>query len=453
MYFGSGPGAEDFGALLVHWILSRLRMKSNWKFPCFLLVACLTSLPSFAVAPATEANAGAKTATKPDTKSQRKVQTKAQSTAKPKSATKAKPREPKAVSRAATPKLQTVAAPSASPERSGPSLDPPSSIETDLDADTAAARQAVMDNPGDTAARERLARITVTVADNLLRAEAAGNTGKVGELTRKLTTDLHDTGWRVQKMAQGGDFKARQATGFLLGRGLLLAKDENKSCVEFLIAAEQLASSGWHAAQCLMKISSDRAWLEMERSAVRGHSTAQEWMGRRCLGEFGATASDYACARTWLAQSASQGRPRSQTLLAYLMMNGHGGSVDESRAARLYRLAADQGDPDAQNNLGEINEMGRGAVANPEEALRWYLSAAEQGLPSAQFNAGRLLAIGAGSKKDSSRARSLLLQAESKGIAQARQVLNWLDRQNVPEPQEPAAQTPVAVPPGNLNGE
>ena len=135
------------------------------------------------------------------------------------------------------------------------------------------------------------------------------------------------------------------------------------------------------------------------------------------------------------------------------MMNGHGGSVDESRAARLYRLAADQGDPDAQNNLGEINEMGRGAVANPEEALRWYLSAAEQGLPSAQFNAGRLLAIGAGSKKDSSRARSLLLQAESKGIAQARQVLNWLDRQNVPEPQEPAAQTPVAVPPGNLNGE
>ena len=97
--------------------------------------------------------------------------------------------------------------------------------------------------------------------------------------------------------------------------------------------------------------------------------------------------------------------------------------------------------------------MGRGAVANPEEALRWYLSAAEQGLPSAQFNAGRLLAIGAGSKKDSSRARSLLLQAESKGIAQARQVLNWLDRQNVPEPQEPAAQTPVAVPPGNLNGE
>ena len=181
-----------------------------------------------------------------------------------------------------------------------------------------------MDNPGDTAARERLARITVTVADNLLRAEAAGNTGKVGELTQKLTTGLHDTGWRVQKMAQGGDFKARQATGFLLGRGLLLAKDENKSCVEFLIAAEQLASSGWHAAQCLMKISSDRAWLEMERSAVRGHSTAQEWMGRRCLGEFGATASDYACARTWLAQSASQGRPRSQTLLAYLMMNGHG---------------------------------------------------------------------------------------------------------------------------------
>jgi hypothetical protein len=174
IYFGSGLGAEDFGGLLVHWIQSRLRMKSNWKFPCFLLVACLTSLPSFAVAPTTEANASAKTATKLDTKSQRKVQPKAQSTAKPKSATKAKPREPKAVSRAATPKLPADAAKTASPERSGLSLDPPGSKETDLDADTAAARQAVMDNPGDTAARERLARITVTVTDNLLRAEAAG---------------------------------------------------------------------------------------------------------------------------------------------------------------------------------------------------------------------------------------------------------------------------------------
>ena len=285
----------------------------------------------------------------------------------------------------------------------------------------------------------------MVLVDALLRAEAIGDAGKAGELLKKLGTDLHDTGWRVQKIAQSGDLMARQATGILLERGLLLEKDADKSCAEFLIAAEQLASSGWHAAQCLMKVSADRAWVQMERAAVRGHATAQEWMGRRCLGEFGATESDYVCARSWLAQSATQGRSRSQTLLAYLLMNGHGGPVDEPRAARLYRMAAEQGDADAQNNLGEIHEMGRGTAPNPEEALRWYERAAERGLSSAQFNAGRLWAIGAGDKKDPARARALLVQAEGKGVAQARALLDWLDRQIPPAPPAASDTTPEAA--------
>jgi TPR repeat protein len=157
-------------------------------------------------------------------------------------------------------------------------------------------------------------------------------------------------------------------------------------------------------------------------------------MGRRCLGEFGVADPDHACARLWLAQSASQGRPRSQTLLAYLLMNGYGGPVDEPRAARLYKLAAEQGDANAQNNLGEIHEMGRGTPPNPGEALRLYDLAAVQGLSAAQFNAGRLWAIGAGDKKDAARARALLVQAEGNGVTQARDVLNWLDRQVPPVP-------------------
>jgi TPR repeat protein len=304
--------------------------------------------------------------------------------------------------------------------------------ESNLDAEVAAARRAVTENPGDIKARDRLARTSVVLVDVLLRAEAVGDTGKAGELAQKLKTDLHDTGRHVQKMAQNGDFMARQATGFLLEHGVLLEKDENKSCAEFLIAAEQLGSAGWHAAQCLMQDSPDKAWVQMERAAVRGHAAAQEWMGRRCVGEFGATEHDYVCARSWLAQSASQGRSRAQTLLAYLLMNGQGGPVDEPRAARLYKLAAEHGDADAQNNLGEIYEMGRGTAPNQDEALRWYERAAERGLGSAQFNAGRLWAIGVGDKKDSAKARALLIQAEGNGVAQAREVLSWLDRQIPP---------------------
>ncbi len=133
------------------------------------------------------------------------------------------------------------------------------------------------------------------------------------------------------------------------------------------------------------------------------------------------------------------GRPRAQTLLAYLLMTGQGGAVDLSRAIRLYTTAAEKGDVDAQNNLGEINETGRGLTRNLDEAIRWYERAAEQGLGSAQFNAGRLWAIGVGDRKDPAKARALLVQAESKGIAQAREVLDWLDRQVVLEASESPA--------------
>lgn len=425
-------------------------MTSIWKLICFPLMVCLALASAHGATPTrptAEASARAKATAmvraKPATKP------KAKPKAKPKPKAKVKPQTPAAKSPAATAKPQAKAAKLVRPETSVPPVEQVALSESNLDAETAVARRAVTDHPGDINARERLARIAVMLVDELLRAEAIGDTGKAGELAQKLNTDLYDTGWRVQKMAQSGDSMARQAAGFLLGRGLLLEKDANKSCAKFYVAAEQLPAAGWHAAQCLMKASPDMAWMQMERAAVRGHATAQEWMGRRCLGEFGAIESDYTCARSWLAQAASQGRSRSQMLLAYLLMNGHGGPVDEPRATRLYRLAADQGDVDAQNNLGEINEMGRGVATNPEEALRWYQRAAERGLGSAQFNAGRLLAIGVGNKKDPAKARALLLQAEGNGIAQARQVLNWLDRQDVPESRESAAQTSATVLPGD----
>lgn len=314
--------------------------------------------------------------------------------------------------------------------------------ESSLDSEVAAARRIVTTKPGDVGARERLARASVAFIDLLLDAEALGDTAKVERLSQKIATELHDAGWRVQKMSQKGDLRATQATGYLLARGLLLQKDTENSCAKFLIAAEKLAPAGWHAAHCLMANSPDRAWEQMERAAQRGHAAALEWMGRRCLGEFGATEKDFVSARVHLAQSASLGRSRAQTLLAYLLASGQGGPADVSRAIRLYKLAAERGDADAQNNLGEINEMGRGVEKNLQEAIRWYELAAQRGLGSGQFNAGRLWAIGVGEKKDPARARDFLVQAEGNGIPQARQILDWLDRQDVPASVEPPMDMP-----------
>ena len=388
-------------------------MKATAKLSCFFLTFWLALAPVHAAVP-TKAKAGAKpgVTVKANAKAQAKVKTKAKAKSKAKS---------KAIQASRTRSSARV-----------PGFDP--ADESSLDAEVAAARRILAANPRDIEARERLARAAVALIDLLLNAEAVGDSIKAERLSQKLREDLHDTGWRIQKMSQKGDLRASQATGLLLGRGILLQKDAEKSCTEFLAAAERLAPAAWHAAQCLMEASSDKAWVLMDRAAGRGHATAQEWMGRRCLGEFGAEEKDFACARAYLAQSASQGRSRAQTLLAYLLMNGQGGPVDVSRATRLYKLAAEQGDADAQNNLGEIHEMGRGTTANLDEALTWYERAAERGLGSAQFNAGRLWAIGVGERKDPAKARALLVQAEANGVAQARQVLEWLDRQSLPAP-------------------
>ena len=317
--------------------------------------------------------------------------------------------------------------------------------ERSLTAEVTAARQTLAADPRDGEARDRLARATVVLIDMLLGAEAVGDMGKAERLAQMLRKDLHDTGWRVQKMSQKGDLKASQATGFLLAHGIFLQKDVNKACGEFVAAAEKLPSAGWHAAQCLMEALPEKAWENMEGAAQRGHAAALEWMGRRCLGEFGKKDKDFACARTHLSASASQGRPRAQTLLAYLLASGQGGEADLPRAIRLYKLAAEHGDTDAQNNLGEIYEMGRGTDRNQDEALRWYERAAEGGLGSAQFNAGRLWAIGVGERKDPTKARALLVQAEGNGIAQARQVLDWLDRQNPPASAAASGKVPAAA--------
>lgn len=406
-------------------------MMLSGKLICILLLFSLALMPALA---ATSPPPGAGTKTKADVKAiaKAKVATKARSATAVKVKAKAKSKAKAQAKAKAKAKPQTKAI------RTSPTAGfPKPSVtviadEAALGAEVAAARRRVAAKPDDIEARERLAHAALVLIDWLLVAESVGDTEKSRRLARSLGRDLHDVGWRVQKMAQKGDLKASQATGYLLGRGILLPKDAEKSCAAFLAAAEQLAPAGWYAAQCLMEASPGKAWVEMNRAADRGHAIAQEWMGRRCLGEFGATEKDYVCARSWLAQSASQGRTRSQTLFAYLLMDGEGGPVDAPRAIRLYKLAAEHGDADAQNNLGEIYEMGRGTDRNLDEALRWYENAAARGLGPAQFNAGRLWAIGVGERKDPARARALLVQAEGSGVVQARQVLDWLDRQSPP---------------------
>jgi len=400
-----------------------------------LLLAALAAMQVQAAPASPESRTKVVATKKPVAKSKAKarVKAKARANAKLKARTKAK------VAPNATTESAGIIASAAKPAVSFAASTAPSSAadrldETALDAEVVAARRIVAAKPDDTAARRRLAHAAVRLVEGVLQAEAYGDAVRAAHLVQKLTSDLPDVGWRVQNMAQKGDVKARQAAGFLLGRGILLEKNPEKSCTEFVAAATQLATAGWDAAQCLMDAAPDKAWKLMERSAAQGHAAAQEWMGRRCLGEFGATGKDFVCARDYLTQSANQGRSLARMLLAYLLINGHGGEVDVKRALNLYGMAAEQGDAHAQNNLGEILETETGGSKDPEQALRWYERAAASGLGPAQFNAGRLWAVGVGEKRDPVKARMLLIQAEANGISQARQMLDWLDRQDAAAP-------------------
>ena len=303
--------------------------------------------------------------------------------------------------------------------------------ESDLQREISSARALLARNPQDREAKERLADTAIATVDLLLAAEAVGNTNKAERLVKSLHRDLSDVGSRVQRRAQTGESSARQALGYFYAKGFAIPRDTVKSCTEFKAAAEHHAASAWQSAQCVFDTRADDAWGDIERAGGMGHAIAQEWLGRRCLGELGAVKTDFVCARDWLGRSASQGRPKAQTLLAYLFNSGQGGPVDASRALRLYKLAAEQGDADAQNNVGEMFETGRGVENNLGEAIQWYERAAERGLAVAQFNAGRLWAIGVDEKTDPARARAWLVQAEAKGIVQARQVLEWLDNESI----------------------
>ncbi len=411
-------------------------MKAARVLVCTLLMFWLAPISAHAAsAPAKKVEAKAVAKQKALARAKAKARVKAKQAAKARTEAKSRPKAP-AAQRAAPAK------PVAANASAADAFD-----EAGFDAEVMAARRLVSANPADIEARERLAKSASVLIDAVLGAEARGDNAKAARLVQKLRKDLHDIGWRVQKMAQKGDLKAKQSAGFLLDHGIFLARDTAKACAEFVAAAEQFSPAGWHAGQCLMESAPDKAWAQMKRAAGRGHAAAQEWMGRRCLGEFGATEKDFVCARDFLTQSASQGRPRAQTLLAYLLASGQGGAEDVGRAARLYKTAAERGDADAQNNLGEILETGRAGSKDPGGALLWYERAAQSGLGSAQFNAGRLWAIGVGEKKDPAKARALLVHAEENGIAQARQVLEWLD-QGLPGAEKSPMQAPAGTPQG-----
>ncbi len=109
----------------------------------------------------------------------------------------------------------------------------------------------------------------------------------------------------------------------------------------------------------------------------------------------------------WSQLSSKKNNPIGMYNLAVLYESGIIVSKDTLRANELYAKAyipmhelATQGDPRAQVNLGYMLELGNGVNANLQEALQWYEKAATAGYPRAQYIVGYKYYFGWGYEKD-----------------------------------------------------
>jgi TPR repeat protein len=231
----------------------------------------------------------------------------------------------------------------------------------------------------------------------------------------------------LEAMAGRGIGPADYALGVVDLHGMLGERDVARACARFAAALEKgFSGAKFRHAQCIAEKEPERALALIQEAADAGHVGAMEQLGRFCLE---ARPPDVACAQARLERAAREGRLSATTLLGWMHAEGIGGKADPARAARYYREAAEKGEPTARNNLGELYERGRGVDQDPAKAFDYYLSAALTGFPPAQFNVGRLYATGKGTPKNLAEARRWLQEAAKAGITPARQILDYLDRE------------------------
>lgn len=87
---------------------------------------------------------------------------------------------------------------------------------------------------------------------------------------------------------------------------------------------------------------------------------------------------------------AESGDLDSAQNIAYLYLNGLGGSRDEKESFKWTKVAANKGVPRMMNVLAYYYQNGIGVEKNIDFAWEWYRKSAKKGFPDAFFNLGIL---------------------------------------------------------------
>jgi TPR repeat protein len=276
-------------------------------------------------------------------------------------------------------------------------------------------------------ARQGLADIAITFTLQAEQELSRARTEASRQLLTRVEKELPDTLWRIGYRARQADHRTQLTMGLLHKYGVLAKKDEAKACEYILQAKGQgIAAADYHAALCLTKSDPQLSLTLIRNAAEAGHAGAQELLARACME---AQPRNVECVLQWANRAIEQGRASTASLPGWLYAQGAGVERDAARALAYYTKAAQAGDPVAQNNLAELYETGAAGKPDIKQALAWYEKAAANGFGIAQLNLGRLYASGeGGAEVDPKRARMWLKKADAQGLADARKILDWLDK-------------------------
>jgi hypothetical protein len=198
------------------------------------------------------------------------------------------------------------------------------------------------------------------------------------------------------------------------------AAEQGSDKAQFTLGAMYLKGDGL--------VKSDNAAMSwFRKSAKQGNLQAQYNLGL-CLWD-SEDEELRSSAITWMERAAHAGYAPAQCELGIRYITGEGLPQSDPAALRWFSLSAEQGYVPAQYNLAVLYLYG-GSCLSPDEssAFQWFSRAAKEGYRDAQFYLGCLYERGNAVSRDVKAAKTWLTMAMEGGSAEAREVLNEMER-------------------------
>ncbi len=147
-------------------------------------------------------------------------------------------------------------------------------------------------------------------------------------------------------------------------------------------------------------------------------------MARRYESGRGVTLDQSKAARKYLLAANLDSMPELFAIVARRFDEGNGLPEDPKEAAKWYKKAADAGDGPSMTRLGAAFEKGRGVKKDEAQATFWYSEAAKKQEPEAEYQIGMMLIKGKGGyAQDEQSGLDWLRKAAAHGNAAAQQEL------------------------------